>query len=374
MDKHLHIVSFDNPFPPDYGGVMDVYYKIRALAEEGIKIHLHCFTREDRKESGDLKEYCCEIKTYPRLTPFFSLPVLKPYIVLSRRNKDLLNNLLIDKYPVLFEGLHTCYYLDHKNLRHKKQYVRTHNIEHDYYDGLMTAEKSFWKKLYFKLESNRLRAFESVLQRAEKIFSISEKDTQYFNEAFFDPEVVYIPAFYEDKQVLSLAGRGNYVLYHGSLHIAENHMAAMKLIDILSSLKIKLVIAGSRPRKELKLKAARFPQIELVADPTNEQMTHLLQHAQIIALWTEQATGMKLKLTASLYQGRFVLVNQKILTSELASECIVAENEEVFRKRCLEAFQSEFTREQVEKRKNFLMNHFHNQKNAARIIQSIQWD
>ena len=43
MNKHLHIVSFDVPYPPDYGGAIDVYYKLKALHEEGIKIYLHCF-------------------------------------------------------------------------------------------------------------------------------------------------------------------------------------------------------------------------------------------------------------------------------------------------------------------------------------------
>jgi len=39
-DKHLHIVSFDVPAPPSYGGVIDVYYKARALADLGVKVHL----------------------------------------------------------------------------------------------------------------------------------------------------------------------------------------------------------------------------------------------------------------------------------------------------------------------------------------------
>ncbi len=41
MDLHLHIIAFDIPFPPDYGGVIDVYYKIKTLSEAGVRIHLH---------------------------------------------------------------------------------------------------------------------------------------------------------------------------------------------------------------------------------------------------------------------------------------------------------------------------------------------
>ena len=30
-DKEVHIVSFDVPYPPNYGGVIDVFYKIKTL-------------------------------------------------------------------------------------------------------------------------------------------------------------------------------------------------------------------------------------------------------------------------------------------------------------------------------------------------------
>jgi hypothetical protein len=48
-ERKLHIVCHDVPYPPDYGGVFDLYYTIRNLHEQGIKIHLHCFI-SDRDE------------------------------------------------------------------------------------------------------------------------------------------------------------------------------------------------------------------------------------------------------------------------------------------------------------------------------------
>ena len=41
--KHLHIVAFDIPQPANYGGVIDVFYKIKALTNLGVKVHLHCY-------------------------------------------------------------------------------------------------------------------------------------------------------------------------------------------------------------------------------------------------------------------------------------------------------------------------------------------
>src|SRR5690554_3261962 len=87
MEKHLHIVSFSIPWPPDYGGAMDVFYKIKALAQMGIKIHLHCF-QYDREPAPELEEFCTEVHYYSRqlglVRQFSSLP----YIVKTRINEE----------------------------------------------------------------------------------------------------------------------------------------------------------------------------------------------------------------------------------------------------------------------------------------------
>ena len=42
-NKKLHLISFDVPFPANYGGVIDVFYKINSLHKIGIQVILHCF-------------------------------------------------------------------------------------------------------------------------------------------------------------------------------------------------------------------------------------------------------------------------------------------------------------------------------------------
>jgi len=116
--RHLHIISFNIPYPADYGGVIDVFYKIKYLANCGIKIHLHCFSY-GRKDIEALKEYCEEIHVYPRVRNPFYLISKKPFIILSRGNQNLLNNLLLDNYPILFEGFHSCYFLNHSKLKRR---------------------------------------------------------------------------------------------------------------------------------------------------------------------------------------------------------------------------------------------------------------
>ena len=61
----MHIISFDIPYPADYGGVVDVFYKLKALAECGTKIIFHCY-EYGRQHSDELNKYCEEVNYYPR--------------------------------------------------------------------------------------------------------------------------------------------------------------------------------------------------------------------------------------------------------------------------------------------------------------------
>ena len=90
-EKHLHIISFDIPYPPNYGGVIDVFYKIKALHSAGIKIHLHCIEYPGRDRTTELNKYCHSVNYYRRKTGLFSALSQKPYIVSSRKSKELIN-------------------------------------------------------------------------------------------------------------------------------------------------------------------------------------------------------------------------------------------------------------------------------------------
>ena len=92
MDKHLNIVAFDNPYPPTYGGVIDVYYKLKALANLGIKIHLHFYAKE-KGDSSELEKICEEVVIYNRSIGLFKHLSTSPYIVQSRTAKALKLNL-----------------------------------------------------------------------------------------------------------------------------------------------------------------------------------------------------------------------------------------------------------------------------------------
>jgi hypothetical protein len=326
--KHLHIISFDIPYPPNYGGVIDVYYKLKTLAEEGVKIHLHCY-EYGRNQASELESLCQEVIYYKRSiykNPFYGK---LPYIVSTRNTQELIDNLLKDKHPILFEGLHTCYYLSDERLNDRIKIVRTHNIEHDYYANLEKVEANYFKKYFFSKESQRLQLFQQQLLHATAVAAISKADYIYFNQLF--PQAVYLPPFHSNDVPLTPVGRGDFVLYHGNLGVGENEEAAKYIIQqVWANLQIPLVLAGSHPSRALKRLCENHPHITLYDRLDTEQIMSLIGRAHINFLPTFQATGIKLKLVNALYNGRYCLVNQYMVQETgLESLCEVADTPEL---------------------------------------------
>ena len=101
MADHIHIVSFDVPYPADYGGVVDVFCKVKALHEAGTKVHLHCF-EYGRGQQAELEKYCAEVHYYPRQEGHKGFSLQLPYIVASRNDEQLWKRLNADDHPILF--------------------------------------------------------------------------------------------------------------------------------------------------------------------------------------------------------------------------------------------------------------------------------
>jgi len=367
----IHIVSFDNPYPPNYGGVIDVFYKLKALHELGIKITLHAF-EYGRKPTSELNKFCEKVYYYERRT--FVNPFIGslPYIVSTRKDESLLENLLKDNSPILFEGLHTCYFLDHPKLKSRHKIVRMHNIEHEYYAKLEEVESNYFKKYFFSKEASRLKTYENVLKHANLILAISHNDEKYLNQHF--KHVKYIAAFHPNENVTSISGSGNYCLYHGKLSVGENDEAARFLVEkVFNDLNIPLFIAGDKPSAALKKAVEGKPHIKLFEHISTEQINELIQKAQINILPTFQNTGIKLKLINVLFQGRFVIANDMMVRNTgLENLCIISNKANEFKETIKEIMTQTFDEKEIQKREVQLKSQFENRSNATLLIETLK--
>ncbi len=348
------------PFPPDYGGVIDVFYRIKQLREKGFLIVLHCFDYKHRANDSNirkLKEYCQEVHIYSRKKSIFFLLGKQPFIVRSRQNKQLLRNLLKNDYPILFEGIHTTSFLSHSLLKKRYKVLRTHNIEHKYYRYLSESTNQFFKRLFYKIESRKLKRYEiKILPFAQKVLSISDADKRFFEK--LNPETIVLnPSLDIETVPVQPETAERFILFHGNLSVEENEKAALFLTTtVFSKIDFPVVIAGKSPSAKLQKAATSLPNVRLVASPDEKTMKSLIVTAHIHLLYSFQDTGVKLKLLSVLQNGRFCIANNAIVGDLAVGELLILANspEEILSE-IKELMNKQFDENQREHRNSFLL-------------------
>ncbi len=371
--KHLHVIAFDIPYPANYGGAIDVFYRLKALHKAGVKIILHCWHKDDRTEQSALNSICEKVYYYHRNMSFSNQLHTIPFAVLSRKSEQLIANLLKDDYPILFEGLVSCYYMQDKRLNNRIKLFRECNVEHDYYRELAKASSNLYHKIYYYVESIKLKHYEKVLRSANHILTLSHNDEQHFRTTFPQQSVIYLPCAHANQTISIKAGLGDYIFYHGNLELAENEKAVRYLCEhVFAHLsRVRCIVAGRKPSNDLIKFIHQWNNIELYHDIDDTAMHQLVVNAQIHVLITFQNTGLKLKLLNTAFAGRHMVVNSAMVDGSGVEElCHVGNtaNEQI--QLCKQLISQTFTFDSIKEREELLNSTFSN-KNQASIILSI---
>lgn len=373
MERHLHIVAFDVPYPVNHGGMYDLYYKLVALHQAGVQIHLHCF-EYGRGEQPELEKYCASVHYYPRQCGHKGFSHKLPYIVASRACPDLLDQLLKDNYPILLEGVHCTFLVNDERFSNRKIILRLHNVEYQYYRELYHSTGSLIKKLYYLHESKLLKEYEAAIaKKVQLIIAVSEEDVRTYREEFGVRNIVHLPVFVPYEAIEGHEGVGCFCLYQGNLSVAENEKAALWLMkEVFDELPVHFIVAGKDPSRKLERAAESHATTCLVANPSEQEMQDMIQKAQINILPSFNCTGIKLKLLNALYNGRHCVVNDAAVKGTgLEPACHIGTSASAFRDLVAQLYHHPFTNEEITLRRRLLQGVFDSHQNAQRLIQWI---
>jgi glycosyltransferase involved in cell wall biosynthesis len=372
-ENHLHIVTLDVPYPADYGGVIDLFYKLQSLHQLGVKIHLHCFTK-DREPQDELNKYCETVNYYQRKSNSSSFSLSTPLIVNSRVNDALISNLQKDNYPVLLEGIHCTYYLKTGQLINRKVLVRLHNAEFAYYKQLARHEGDIFKKIYYLYESRLLKKYEKSIAGKTTFLAVSKQDVALYQQEFKATDIRYLPVFLPYTSATGKEGRGNFCLYHGNLAINENEKAATWLLQhVFSKVQIPFVIAGKNPSKRLEDLAHLHQHTCIVANPSEKELQDIIAKAHVHVLPSLNNTGIKLKLLNAIFNGRHCLVNKAgVQGSGLESFCHLARDAASFSRQIEVLYTQPFTDQEIQLRQVLLQTIYNNEANARQLMTFLQ--
>jgi glycosyltransferase involved in cell wall biosynthesis len=373
LEKHLHIISLDVPYPVSYGGVYDLFYKLPVLKQQGVKIHLHCFYKHPN-EQPELNKYCEEVFYYKRNTGTKGLATELPYIVASRINEELIQRLLLNDHPVLMEGIHCTAILYDERFNSRKLFVRLHNSENEYYRQLYHFSKKIKNAIFYWIESKKLYKLEKKLcKTATSFWAVAKQDIEYYKQEFNCDNAEYLPLFIPEWEMNALQGMGTYCLYHGNLEVEENQFAVLWLLQqVFKNLEIPFIIAGKNPSKKITSLAKKYKHISVIANPDDQQMQHLISKAHIHVLPSFNTTGIKIKLLNALYNGRHCVVNDAMIAGTCLTElCHIVNTSNEFKERIQLLYHQPFTTEEKVFRKSVLQKEFCNEINAKKIVDWI---
>jgi hypothetical protein len=296
--------------------------------------------------------------------------LLTPFIVMSRKSLQLINNLNESQAPVLFEGIHTTYPLKSKRFKPVRTLVRMHNLENAYYGGLSRNEPNILKRLYYWIESIKLKRYQKILKKCDLVLSISPSDQLIFEEK---PGVNsdFLPAFHPNDKLLHLEKKGYFALYHGDLSVRDNLKAAHFLTDVFTKLDLPFIVSGRTNDKKLLFKIEAAKNIQFIPLENQEQLNDLIQRAHINVFWSKNPSGIKIKLINALFNGRYCLVNSPMVKgSGLEDLCQIADDEKALIFNLIQLMDKKFSEEDYLKRKQRLAV-YDKQRNTSKLLELL---
>ena len=117
MMNEMHIVTTDLPRGLDDAQGSDAFFIIKSLYEKQIRVHLHCFDKQEENAIAPINEICSSINFYERDIAKISLKPDLPYHVSTRSSTQLIDKLNQDELPILFIGLSVSYPIYSRQLK-----------------------------------------------------------------------------------------------------------------------------------------------------------------------------------------------------------------------------------------------------------------
>jgi glycosyltransferase involved in cell wall biosynthesis len=193
----ISLICFNFPYPPFDGGKIDVWRRIKALAQCGVNLQVISWIKDppEAEELAEIQKYTQQIY----LIPFKRTPIalarrfidlfFYPLEVTSRivRGKEL-NALLAQVQAfapdvIFLDGIHggvVATYLSKK--LNVPIVTRSHNIEHLYQQRLLASTQG-WNKFRKQLSLTNLKNYEkTLLKNSIRFYDISANDLEYWQK------------------------------------------------------------------------------------------------------------------------------------------------------------------------------------------------
>ncbi|KIM02624.1 MAG: hypothetical protein KN64_14640 [Sulfurovum sp. AS07-7] len=235
MSKKILIIASDFPYPPNHGGRVDVFERIKVLKSLDYQVSLVSTikTQPNKDEMSYMENFIEDNLLIKRRQSIFDLFSCKPYQVTSRNNhkdiKVVLKNIRNETFDACIVEGH--YGLDlfesiNRSCNINKKYLRVHNDERKYFKELAKSTNNILKKIFYYLESIKFSYYEKNFFKKNIIkacLHVSDDEYKIYKNNYQFINHIFLPASVDVNDFKKYTKKNNKtVLFIGSLFMPNN--------------------------------------------------------------------------------------------------------------------------------------------------------
>jgi glycosyltransferase involved in cell wall biosynthesis len=307
------IVAHDFPFPPNYGGRVDMWSRIKLLHRMGVQVDVVASLKDlpSEQQAQEVQRYVRSLTLVKRDMGLMKLLSREPFSARSRRS--LRNIPLSESYSaVILESEHVAAILQNPTLRADKRILRLHNDEAHYYRELSGSSRELWRKAFYRIEGFKFRSYSPrAMQQCDLFWFASDFERQEHCVKYpvSATKAFFVPLHVERSSMKRHKLSGHRVFFAGKLGFANNSRGVEWYIDqvhprLADIDGYELMVAGNTEGESLdplRKAIAGHPNISLYESPSELQPYYEMASVFINPVF--HGAGVKLKTIDAIRAG-----------------------------------------------------------------------
>lgn len=316
---NILVVSPDFPFPPNHGGRVDIWTRLKTFAAMGLTIDLAVTSKltPTNEALAEVKKYVRTLWLLKRHNHWWHLLSYSPLQSVSRAGLAKLS--LEPSYDLVWlEGEYVEAVLRNPSLRTKQVHLRLQNDEALYFRELASSTSHPLKRLYYQSEAYKLaRLSNKLYHQVAGLYFISSTELDHFKQQYphLARKAWLLPAPLS-KTRFDPPCLGQKVIFVGSLFIPNNQEAiTWYLQNVHSKIQLpgySLMIAGNTRGESLAWLyrlAQPYANIEIHDSPAD--LEPLYKQAGVFINPMHSGAGVKLKTLEAIQHGLALVSTSK---------------------------------------------------------------
>lgn len=353
LRRNIAFVCTEMPYPPNTGGRIYIWERLKQLHKNGYKIHLFCYCHNEIVNYEEMLKICESVKVYyfpnriGRFLKGFSNP-LRPYFVNLYRNNDIKHRLtqMAKERTLDLVIIDLPQLLKNCPIDIRIPIVLTqHNIEYELLKSIAKTSTNPIIRIFYYRECNLMKKYEEsfyVKKTIDGYVFISSENMDAMRREYALYPCICIPPGYEVRRRKLPKENKRMIIFVGKMDYLPNVTAAVWFVKkVFPEVKMevpeaKFFVIGKNPTQEV-LELANIDGVTVTGGVPD--LDKYLEETNIYVIPLQSGSGVKLKMFEAIGSSNLTVSTSKGVEGtpfENNRHLLVADEPEKFAMCCVE--------------------------------------